>query len=126
MREKLIELVDKARRYAAGKCHSFMSCAECSHYGEHNGNCRNAYIAECLIANGVTMQKWISVTERLPEKDGEYLVRLGDKSIFNAEYESKFGSFGYWLSIMWDEDADWFPYVGVTHWMPLPEPPKGE
>lgn len=70
--------------------------------------------------------KWIPVTERLPEKDGEYLVRLGDKSIFNTEYESKFGSFGYWLSIMWVEDAEWFPYVGVTHWMPLPEPPKGE
>lgn len=70
--------------------------------------------------------KWIAVSERLPDKDGEYLVRFADKSITNVEYESKFGSFGYWLAIMWGEDADWYPYVGITHWMPLPQPPKGE
>ena len=71
-------------------------------------------------------QRWIPVTERLPDKDGTYLIRFANKSICDAEYENKFGSFGYWLAIMWDEDADWFPYVDVTHWMPLPEPPKGE
>ena len=90
-------------------------------------------IADHMIANGVTVQgdkdnnvpsKWISVKDRLPEKDGEYLVRFADKGLSNVEYESKFESFGYWLSIMWDEYADWFPYVGITHWMPLPEPPK--
>lgn len=104
MREKLIELLREAQ-YLGGL---------------------EEKIADHLIANGVTVQKWIPVSERLPDKDGEYLVRFADKGISNTEYESKFGSFGYWLSIMWDEDADWFPYVGVTHWMPLPEPPKGE
>ena len=90
-------------------------------------------IADHLIANGVTFAtdnnvggKWIPVTERLPDNDGEYLVRFDNKAITNTEYESKYGSFGYWLAIMWDEDADWYPYTNVTHWMPLPEPPKGE
>lgn len=81
---------------------------------------------EAVLDNQVSSSKWIPVSERLPDKDGEYLVRFADKGILNAEYESKFGSFGYWFSVMWDEDADWFSYVGVTHWMPLPEPPKGE
>lgn len=83
-------------------------------------------LADHLIANGVTIQKWIPVTERLPDKDGEYLVRWANKSVGDAEYECKYGSFGHWIDIMWDEDADWFPYVDITHWMPLPEAPKGD
>ena len=90
-------------------------------YGEEEEFAENA---DWLIANGVTVQKWIPVTERLPDKDGAYLVRWDNKSVFDAEYESKYGSFGYWLDIMWDGDADWYPYTGITHWMPLPEPPK--
>lgn len=31
-------------------------------------------IANHLLANGVTVQKWIPVTERLPEKEGQYLI----------------------------------------------------
>ena len=81
-------------------------------------------LASHLIAHGVTVQDWISVKDRLPDKDGTYLIRFANKSICNAEYENKFESFGYWLAIMWDENADWYPYVDVTHWMPLPEPPK--
>jgi hypothetical protein len=98
-------------------------CTECIHHPV----CKTAescdgYVSGCKHFN----PGWISVKDRLPEKDGEYLVRFDNKAIHNAEYESKCGSFGYWLAIMWDEDADWFPYVGVTHWMPLPQPPKGE
>ena len=70
--------------------------------------------------------RWIPVTERLPDKDGTYIVHFATKSVGDAEYESIYGSFGYWRDISWDDDADWFPYVDVTHWMPLPEPPKGE
>ena len=115
-REKLIDILSKAHE---------------SYYSKFDPS--KTYMdvmADHLIANGVTLDnqvsssKWIPVTERLPDKDGEYLVRFTDKAIANAEYESKYGSFGYWLDIMWDGDADWYPYVGVTHWMPLPEPPK--
>lgn len=69
--------------------------------------------------------KWIPVTERLPDKDGTYLVRWADKSVSDADYESIQGGFGYWLDIAWDV-ADWFSYVDITHWMPLPQAPKGE
>ena len=70
--------------------------------------------------------KWIPVTERLPDKDGAYLVLWENKSVGDAEYESIYGSFGYWLDFWIDKEAEWMPYDGVTHWMPLPEPPKGE
>ena len=110
VREKLVELVHNARMNALW----------------HNAQKPNEYITDMLMEDGVTVQEWISVKDRLPEKDGEYLVRFVNKEIQNAEYESKCGGFGNWLAIMWDEDADWFPYAGITHWMPLPKPPKGE
>ena len=66
-----------------------------------------------LLANGVTVQKWIPVTERLPDwRDGKVLV---------------FTSYGFSIcertvNGRWKgQHANW-----VTHWMPLPEPPKGE
>ena len=31
-------------------------------------------IATHLIANGVTVQEWISVKDKLPENDGQYLI----------------------------------------------------
>ena len=62
---------------------------------------------------------WIPVTERLPEECGEYLV---------------------WANVRPDKDEDPVPFMimsyfhafydnqfivkNVTHWMPLPEPPK--
>ena len=55
--------------------------------------------------------KWIPVTERLPEEDGDYLVYCGEYDGICVLYYKK----GKWRS-KWKE---------VTHWMPLPEPPKG-
>ena len=78
-----------------------------------------------LIANGVTVQKWIPVTERLPEKNGTYLVLWTNKAVSDAEYESTYKSFGYWIDILLDTDEEWIAYQHITHWMPLPEPPKG-
>ena len=63
---------------------------------------------------------WIPVTERLPERNGEYLVcTIHDfyktTKVAKASFKSNSGGFygngGHWSN--------------VTHWMPLPEPPKG-
>ena len=62
--------------------------------------------------------KWISVEERLPEDCGEVLfvlygrVYLGDY-LWNEAFETPAGSV-------------FFAGEAVTHWMPLPEPPKEE
>lgn len=64
--------------------------------------------------------KWIPVTERLPEEWVGVLVlsRYGF-----CEVAVYIGLRGKWR-ITWNHDL--FELDSVTHWMPLPEPPKGE
>ena len=59
------------------------------------------------------LPKWIPVTERLPENDKTVLVwnRRNSREYFNV------CDHGQWI-ILRQED--------ITHWMPLPEPPKEE
>ena len=76
-------------------------------------------IADYLIANGVTVQEWISVTERLPENIANRVLVVCERSngVFYAHYEKPF-----WINLETDK-----PFIStVTHWMPLPEPPKGD
>ena len=77
-------------------------------------------VADYLLDSGVTVQEWISVTERLPEKGEEVLV---------------FDTRENWTGFAWlRPDETWtalgfdFPLdLGeVTHWMPMTPPPKGE
>ena len=79
------------------------------------------FIADFLIHSGVTVQEWISVTERLPEETGRYLTanKRGDDKIdvFDLWFDG-----GFWYI---DDEDDMFDYE-VTHWMPIPQPPKGE
>ena len=60
--------------------------------------------------------KWIPVTERLPEKFHNVLTarKLGDW--YSIETDC-IDSSGGW-------NGDLFSTYQVTHWMPLPEPPK--
>ena len=83
--------------------------------------------ADCLLANGVTVQEWISVDDRLPDQSGEVLVIVSgtpQKNItLNCAYElAEYDPYDGWIMEMWPEWED----AVVTHWMPLPEPPKGE
>lgn len=78
------------------------------------------------------VMQWISVKDRLPEKDGEYLVFTEQRDCFNALFESEIGDggeFGVWLNSYHPDtlgflDSEWQEYEGITHWMPLPEPPE--
>ena len=93
MRNKLIELIQNA----VGGC--------ARHWAE--------LIADALIANGVTLQQWIPVSERLPEETGWYRVCHKSKLIsdryFYSDSPEAFARFG--------SDP-------VTHWKPIEDPPK--
>lgn len=69
---------------------------------------------------------WISTTEKLPEKANHYLVYVKcecDGELVSAwEQVAWFCEKFYWEHVQGD---DVFKET-VTHWMPLPEPPKEE
>ena len=124
-REKLIKiLADNATCISLG----IKSCYECAY-----GRCEDCYteaLVDHLIANGVRLEekqatsdenKWIPVTERLPETDKKVLcykngeIKIG--KYLNAKYTDEIYAF---------RSLDMTMAFGATHWMPLPEPPKGE
>jgi hypothetical protein len=47
--------------------------------------------AEFLIANGVTVQRWIPVTERLPEDGEQVLACTKNGRAFSAHYDHFWG-----------------------------------
>lgn len=59
---------------------------------------------------------WISAEERLPEEGVMVLC-------FNAEYVRPYFVASWCPEEGWFIDVDGYVYV-ITHWMPLPEPPK--
>ena len=118
VREKLVELLREAPYNIfgnkLGNCY-FDSCLE--------------LIADHLITHGVTVQEWIPVTERFPDnKEHDWVLAQvvednGFMHIPNVmEYRQQRDD---WL----DETYGWLSEHNgaftVTHWMPLPEPPKG-
>ena len=72
-------------------------------------------VADYLLDSGVTVQEWISVKDGLPE-DGETVTICTEKGFVYA---------GELIGDTWFLDNDSWT-ANVTHWMPLPEPPKGE
>lgn len=74
-------------------------------------------IADYLIANGGTVQRWIPVTERLPEMWRDVII---------CDVRE-----GYVMKGFLDDDKVWYgnecvmyDFEEFTHWMPLPNPPK--
>ena len=61
--------------------------------------------------------KWIPVTERLPEELKPVLTWHG---------EGYFPECGRWTGRSWETTWEFEDLTGVTHWMLLPEPPKEE
>ena len=94
------------------------------------------HTAQDLIENGVTVQEWISVDDRLPEDSGCYLVVYRDK--YNGSISIAFDMYvkcnvGEWWESEFACDITkqflWATRLQdqeVTHWMPFPHPPKGE
>ena len=110
VREKLVELRDGAHHNA--------SCV----IGD-GGSDEEALEEEAryLIAHGVTVQEWISVDDRLPEPYVSVLVNMPGEKPFPTVHEGFISNDGIWQSAMFRREPD-----EVTHWQPMPQPPKGE
>lgn len=103
----------------------YMGLEEAVKYGNKTDEQRhNSYdtlmkyeIADCIddMPTIETEQNWISVKDRLPEEETEVLCYLGN-------------AVGKGIVVAFRRRGDWY-FDGwtcptVTHWMPLPQPPK--
>jgi|GEM_PF-1520414 len=92
------------------------------------------YVADYLIANGVTVgdannatTTWRPASEP-PKEEGMYLCINEDGIHFEAYYSQIYEEFGIDSAIYDPQtlgflDTEWQGY-SVTHWQPLPQPPK--
>jgi hypothetical protein len=76
---------------------------------------------DAIAAACELVPRWIPVSERLPEEEQEVLVWNGGGQCLKpwqghvlCEYRN-----GEWRE---SQESDLYP--GITHWMPLPEPPE--
>ncbi len=113
IREKLVELISKSL---------------CRHIHK---SCKLAEnIADDLIADGVTVQEWISVKDRLPDNQEHdwVLAQVVEDSGFM--HISKVMEYRQQRNDWFEETYGWLSEHNgaftVTHWMPLPQPPKGD
>ncbi|EEW7230683.1 DUF551 domain-containing protein, partial [Shigella sonnei] len=67
----------------------------------------------------VTPDSWISCSERMPEETDDIIV-VSDGIVMSGISYSRRKGF-YMAALEYDDDE---PIDGVTHWMPLPEPPQ--
>ena len=135
MREKLIEILRKTRyeyrRYIGmkdmekrmAKTEEEFCAIDDSIVGEI------PFCADFLIANGVTVQQWIPVSERKPDLE-LVEVKAEDMDLFpcliskNTVYAKRIVTKAWYDGIGF-MDSDCIDITNeVTHWMPLPQPPK--
>ena len=114
VREKLVELLRNAK--SAMKSEN-LSC----------DIARNMFVVDFMMANGVTVQEWISVDDRLPDETGRYLAvkkRIAPDELGGNRTDIVILRFfvddGFRMPT---HIPDWINgeiNEEVTHWMPLP------
>lgn len=113
------------------QCWSCREVIEVSAVGDCDGYCpkcdspidldEEPYDAAILQAGNspVIPDGWISCSEQMPEETGDIIV-VSDGIVMSGISYSRRDGF-YIAALEYD---DYEPIGGVTHWMPLPEPPQ--
>lgn len=108
VREKLVELLMQLDDNLCDDC------------GREPVGCAVVAIADHLIADGWTKQEWIAVKDRLPTPFVSVLVQMPGEEPFPTVREGFISNDGIWQSAMFRREPG-----EVTHWQPMPQPPKG-
>lgn len=121
MREKLIELITDKENDLIRKIVWFTDTFRIKEVANH------------LVANGVTLDnqvsssKWIPVTERLPEGEELVMIHCKNGAMFVGYCGKQYVDCERRWRIKTALNSTKLLNLGrVSHWMPLPEPPKGE
>ena len=124
VREKLVELqsIITCPNAICNFCEYFKNKSACEKH-------KKEVIADNMIANGVTVQEWVSVNDKLPPYNRDVLVYRPNMAmkILVDTYDGYYG----------DDDDEWYEGWAkygkdihgkpvITHWAYLPQPPKGE
>ena len=126
-KEKLVYLLYTAEELADKRCDSYPNCDSCPADNKRI-DCMDWLKADCLLSLGVTVQDgkdndvptgWIPVTERLPEA-GEVVLACGKRHATSGMFQGVLRN----KPNMWHWKGN--TLKEVTHWMPLPVPPKGK
>lgn len=119
-------------------CCSAMCCGECK-YDADGDFCSSDTVLKDAIAMIERIEserdaalakvpKWISVEERLPEPYQHVIVHVRHTEKWRGKAKPEdcwhVVEEDCWLGDGWDCNADEDIHE-ITHWMPLPEPPKG-
>lgn len=104
-------------------------------FGGTSDICASAHfeISELIMrlpaADVEPVRRWNPCSERLPGEGGSYLVAndtTGWIGVYNFALAKDFPCCTGLENVWWrlTDKCDPLPMDGVTHWMPLPEPPK--
>ena len=128
VKEKLVELLDEAEEWANHKCDE-LDCETCPAM-KMRGNCFQQLMVGRLIDNGVTVQEWVSVDDELPDnKEHDWVLAqvVEDNGYMHIprvmEYRQAKDD---WFEETYGWLSEHNGVFTVTHWMPLPDRPKGE
>ncbi|EFH5648582.1 DUF551 domain-containing protein [Escherichia coli] len=117
-----IDYLDPSEAYALGRTAGWNACRAAMLQGksEQPQNAQQNIPENIPGGNSpVTPDGWISCSERMPEETGDIIV-VSDGIVMSGISYSRRDGF-YIAALKYDDDE---PIGGVTHWMPLPEPPQ--
>lgn len=134
MKDRLIEIIKQCACHYSPPCDG--DCGLCNNvemYDDQIEHIADAIIESDIIKRCHKQSEWISVDERLPNLDPFGKGRYGGPRSVRVLCACKqkdgrtFVKEGYYepccSGIVWRIPGS---IDSVTHWMPLPEPPKGE
>ena len=103
------EAIDRIKALPSAEEESFEWCTDCKEYDQEKHCChRWTKVIRNTVEEIRNEQRWIPVSERLPDKSGKYLVSVTNGNVYAGTFDAYSGCF----------------QCAAAAWQPLPEPYK--